>query len=199
MGFSEAQPALETDAFNVSTEGREVPLRNAILSVLLTGHLVMWEADQPRQGAAHRIPEDLPLPQVDRALLPPTITGENYLGSEHRSTRQMGPFRRNQSRHKEDALPVDAGWATSRRLPTTQAEWRSHSPSRCLSSSRRAWSNESVRGYETERLLQAGPYKHPQTRLQKMECGVLSCLRASLRVNLRCICVLCQLSFTFWV
>lgn len=42
MGFSEAQPALETDALNVSTEGREVPLRNAILSVLLTGYLVMW-------------------------------------------------------------------------------------------------------------------------------------------------------------
>lgn len=33
MGFSEAQPALETDALNVSTEGREVPLRNAILFV----------------------------------------------------------------------------------------------------------------------------------------------------------------------
>lgn len=190
MGFSEAQPALETDAQMFPQKEERCLCGTPFCQCCSQDTWSCGEADRPRQGAAHRTAEDLPLPQADRALLPPTITGENYLGSEHRSTRQMGPFRRNQSRHKEDALPVDAGWATSRRLLTTQAEWRSHSPLRCLSSSRRAWSNESVRGSETEQLLQAGPCKHPQTRMQRMESGVLPCLRAALRINLRCICEL---------
>ena len=51
-------------------------------------------------------------PQAGGGPPAPHTAVENKLGSKHRSTRQMGQFRRNQSGHEEETLPQDTGWAT---------------------------------------------------------------------------------------
>lgn len=79
-----------------------------VLFIRVPGHLrglemsILGEAQTPTPSH----------PQAGGGPPAPHTAAENKLGSKHRSTRQLGQFRRNQSGREEDALPQDTGWAT---------------------------------------------------------------------------------------
>lgn len=172
------------------------------MSVLLIGipdHSGEARNDQPRQGPAHSISRDLSLPQADGVLLLPTTAGEDKLVVNTQAQSRWG--------HSEE-IRVDMGRTFCPQTPDELPHRRllnPNQPEKPEPSTVPLWFWERAGNDSISEVKKAGtPGRATSVPTDphffgKLSLAFLLHLRIAQRVNLSCICVLGQPSFTFCI